>query len=441
MDDTQKHFFGTDGIRGAVGTFPITPDFVLRFGAAVGRWLHEQGSHAPTVLIGKDTRISGYVFESALQSGLLSTGAHVQLLGPIATPAVAYLLRTFGADVGVMISASHNEFTDNGIKLFFNKGYKLSNKQERQIETHLRKQEIPIVPCQDFGKASRISDAVGRYVEYCKSSIDVRLQGLKIVLDCAHGANYNSAPKVFRELGADIVTIHAEPDGININHNCGSTCPTALQKAVVEHGADLGVAFDGDGDRVALVDHEGQLLDGDDVLYAIATHQAHTGVVGTIMSNQGLVQVLAKRGIDFLRTDVGDKHIIHAMLQHDWSLGGEPSGHIIFGTHCTSGDGIIAALQVIAAMLHSNNSLSALRQSWQRMYQYHTNITCTDFKPLDSEQMAQFETTLGEGGRIVVRQSGTEKNLVRIMTESIDKTLGASTAQCIKNTIMKQTAS
>ena len=351
---TQKHF-GTDGIRGRVGRNKITPEFCLRLSWAIGKVFGQQDGR-PHIVIGKDTRISGYMLESVLQSGFISAGADVSLLGPIPTPAIAYLTRTVSADVGVVISASHNPFYDNGIKLFDGAGNKLDDALEQQIEEMI---EAPMV-CEDskhLGKAKRITDASGRYVEFCKNSAPkgFGLRGVKIVLDCAHGATYQVAPQVFAELGADVVTIAADPDGFNINRDCGSTHPEQLQQRVIEEAADIGIAFDGDGDRLVVVDATGKLLDGDHLLYVITQNRLarevmNGGVVGTVMSNLGLEHALKDLSVPFLRAQVGDRHIMEALHQRQWILGGEPSGHILTLDLCSTGDAIVAGLQVLLAM-------------------------------------------------------------------------------------------
>ena len=424
-----KKYFGTDGIRGRVGDSPITPEFCLRLSNAVGRVFASNGSKTK-VVIGKDTRISGYMLESVLQSGLISAGADVSLLGPMPTPAIAYLAKTLRADAAIVISASHNPYYDNGIKFFDAEGSKLGDAKELAIEAAM---EGPLV-CEDsenLGKASRVSDAAGRYVEFCKSTVPdgFSLRGLRIVLDCANGATYQVAPQVFSELGADVVVMAAEPDGFNINQACGSTKPQALQKKVVEEKADFGIAFDGDGDRVAMVDSHGALLDGDELLYIIACDRQRRaalkgGVVGTVMSNLGFEQALDRLGIPFGRANVGDRNILAQLQQNGWQLGGEPSGHILTLDLATTGDAIIAALQVIVPVVEQGLSLQALAAGMDKFPQVLENIKvpfpgtlCNDERLV--ADIRDSESQLAGRGRILVRPSGTEP-LLRIMVEGDD---------------------
>lgn len=424
-----KKYFGTDGIRGRVGDSPITPEFCLRLSNAVGRVFASNGSKTK-VVIGKDTRISGYMLESVLQSGLISAGADVSLLGPMPTPAIAYLAKTLRADAAIVISASHNPYYDNGIKFFDAEGSKLGDAKELAIEAAM---EGPLV-CEDsenLGKASRVSDAAGRYVEFCKSTVPdgFSLRGLRIVLDCANGATYQVAPQVFSELGADVVVMAAEPDGFNINQACGSTKPQALQKKVVEEKADFGIAFDGDGDRVAMVDSHGALLDGDELLYIIACDRQRRaalkgGVVGTVMSNLGFEQALDRLGIPFGRANVGDRNILAQLQQNGWQLGGEPSGHILTLDLATTGDAIIAALQVIVPVVEQGLSLHALAAGMDKFPQVLENIKvpfpgtlCNDERLV--ADIRDSESQLAGRGRILVRPSGTEP-LLRIMVEGDD---------------------
>ena len=426
---TQKHF-GTDGIRGRVGQNKITPEFCLRLSWAIGKVFGRQDGR-PHIVIGKDTRISGYMLESVLQSGFISAGADVSLLGPIPTPAIAYLTRTVSADVGVVISASHNPFYDNGIKLFDGAGNKLDDALERQIEEMI---EAPMV-CEDskhLGKAKRITDASGRYVEFCKNSAPkgFGLRGVKIVLDCAHGATYQVAPQVFAELGADVVTIAADPDGFNINRNCGSTHPEQLQQRVIEEAADIGIAFDGDGDRLVVVDAMGKLLDGDHLLYVITQNRLARevmdgGVVGTVMSNLGLEHALKDLSVPFLRAPVGDRHIMEALHQRQWILGGEPSGHILTLDLCSTGDAIVAGLQVLLAMQDADVSLHDLASQLSKAPQVLVNVVMdspaeVSCHPQMLKITAKHEQGLGDRGRILVRPSGTEP-LLRIMVEGEDE--------------------
>ncbi len=422
-----RKYFGTDGIRGRVGEFPITPEFVLRLGWAAGMAFRRHG--LCKVLIGKDTRISGYMFESALQAGLIAAGADVMLLGPMPTPAIAYLTRTFHADAGIVISASHNPHDDNGIKFFSGSGTKLPDDVESMIE-ELLDQPMSVVESAHLGKASRVNDAAGRYIEFCKSSVptSTSLAGLKIALDCAHGATYKVAPSVFRELGAEVIVTAAQPDGVNINAGVGSTHMQALQKIVVEQGADIGIAFDGDGDRVMMVDHTGHLVDGDELLYIIATDiqerdrlPAGTGVVGTLMSNLGLELALKARDIPFIRANVGDRYVMAEMANRGWVLGGENSGHIVCRQHTTTGDAIIAALQVVLALRRRDQRLADARQAWHKYPQILVNVRLTPGQ--DPTQQAELQQAcdqvveaLDGRGRVLLRKSGTEP-LLRIMVE------------------------
>ncbi|MGA6099381.1 phosphoglucosamine mutase [Stutzerimonas marianensis] len=425
----SRKYFGTDGIRGHVGQFPITPDFMLKLGWAAGMAFRKQGKCR--ILIGKDTRISGYMFESALQAGLSAAGADVLLLGPMPTPAVAYLTRTFHADAGIVISASHNPHHDNGIKFFSGRGTKLPDEVELMIE-ELLDAPMTVVDSVQLGKASRINDAAGRYIEFCKSSVPTSTDfaGLKVVLDCAHGATYKVAPSVFRELGADVVVTAAQPDGLNINADVGSTHVGLLQKAVVEHGADLGIAFDGDGDRVMMVDHTGAQVDGDELLYIIASDlqdrgRLEGGVVGTLMSNLGLELALKEREIPFVRAKVGDRYVMAEMLERQWVLGGENSGHIVCAQHVTTGDAIIAALQVILALRHRNQSLAQVRLALKKCPQVLINVRFAgDKDPISDPQVQTVCDSVTERmagrGRVLLRKSGTEP-LVRVMVEGDDE--------------------
>ena len=421
----QRRFFGTDGIRGRVGEDPITPDFCLRLGWATGKVLASDGSRM--VVIGKDTRISGYMFESVLEAGLVSAGVDVGLLSPIPTPAVAYLTRTLGADAGIVISASHNPYDDNGIKFFDAEGNKLPDDREAAIERQL---EAPLksVGSRDLGRAFRVEDARGRYIEFCKSTIDRRLHlnGLKVVVDCANGATYAVAPKVFSELGAEVTAIGADPDGTNINDHMGSTHPQTVAATVLETGADVGVAFDGDGDRVVMVDASGRVYDGDDLLYIVATAAAQHdrlkgGVVGTVMTNLGLERALGAHDIPFERTAVGDRYVLERMRALGWDLGGESSGHLICLDLTTTGDGIVAALQVLGAMVESGKSLDELRNGMRRFPQTMVNVETHDpagvlGNAAVTDATRDIEASLGGRGRVLLRPSGTEP-VVRIMVE------------------------
>lgn len=424
----SRRYFGTDGIRGTVGEFPITPDFMLKLGWATGRVLARQGR--AKVLIGKDTRISGYLFESALEAGLSAAGVDVALLGPMPTPGIAYLTRTFRADAGIVISASHNPFADNGIKFFSAEGVKLDDAIEARIEAELD-EPLTTVAAAELGKAVRINDAPGRYIEFCKSTIPDRisLHGMKIVLDCAHGATYHIAPSVFRELGAEVSLIGAEPDGLNINREVGSTHPAALRAAVIQRGADLGIAFDGDGDRVLLVDDDGREVDGDDILYLIARDrhargELGGGVVGTLMTNFGLELAFARLGIPFERAKVGDRYVMERLAANGWQLGGESSGHLVCGHVQTTGDGIVAALQAVAIMVREGQPLARLLAGLEKVPQALVNVRLTpgsDAKALMAtsalqESVAAVEAELGDEGRVLLRPSGTEP-LIRVMVE------------------------
>jgi phosphoglucosamine mutase len=421
-----RRYFGTDGIRGKVGEDKVTPEFVLKLGWAAGRVLGKSGG---SVLIGKDTRISGYMFESALEAGLAASGMNVLLTGPMPTPGVAYLTQTFHARAGIVISASHNPYYDNGIKFFSSTGQKLPDDVELAIEEELDK-PMKTIESESIGRARRINDAAGRYIEFCKSSIPMAtsLRGMKIVVDCAHGATYHIAPEVFTELGARVIAIGADPDGLNINDGIGSTHPELLQARVLEEQADLGVALDGDGDRVLLVDAQGKLVDGDDILYIIARARLRDNalrgnVVGTLMTNLGLELALRELGVGLDRTDVGDRYIIERLQQNQWNLGGEPSGHIICLDRTTTGDGIISALQVIAEVAQTGQSLHELVEGVEKCPQILINVSLGNAVARDVMQLDQViaavrdaETDLGSEGRVLLRPSGTEP-LIRVMVE------------------------
>ncbi len=427
----QRKYFGTDGIRGRVGEHPITPEFILKLGWAAGKVLGSSGSQQ--ILIGKDTRISGYMFESVLQAGLVAAGMNVRLLGPMPTPAIAYLTRTFHASAGIVISASHNPHYDNGIKFFSSEGKKFGDKLELAIEAQLD-QPMEVVASESLGKVSRINSARGRYIEFCKSTLGdgIRLDGLRIVLDTANGACYDIAPDVFDELGADVVTIGAEPDGLNINQGVGSTQPQLLQQKVLEYRADLGIAFDGDGDRLILVDAEGGLVDGDEILFIIAENlqrkeKLNGGVVGTLMSNFGLELAFQKRNIPFARSNVGDRYVMELLQQRGWFLGGESSGHILCLDKTTTGDGIVSALQVLAAVVEQGKSLIELRRGMSKLPQHMINVEVADKSAVaHSEQVnaavQQAEKRLAGRGRVLLRPSGTEP-VVRVMAEGEDSSL------------------
>ena len=440
----SKQFFGTDGIRGAVGQYPITADFMLKLGWAAGKVFGETDS-VTHVLIGKDTRVSGYMFESALEAGLVAAGARVTLLGPMPTPAVAMLTRSQKASAGIVISASHNTFSDNGIKFFNADGGKLSDEVELQIEAQLA-QPMETVPSAELGKATRLTDAPGRYVEFCKNTFPaaLSLRGLKLVVDCAHGATYQVAPQVFAELGASVVEVGAEPDGFNINEGVGSTSPATLQEKVLSEQADVGIAFDGDGDRVQCVAADGSVVDGDELLFIIAMDRVRRGagvegVVGTQMTNLGMEQALAEHSISLVRANVGDRHVLSEMSQRGWSLGGEASGHIICGDLATTGDGIIAALQVLAAMIGSGESLLSLKNGMRKLPQTMINVPIsatfelTQCAPALAES-ERVEALLAGRGRLVLRPSGTEP-LIRVMIEGKDAAENLQLAEGIAEVI------
>ena len=420
-----RKYFGTDGIRGLVGEFPIVPEFAMKLGWAAGKVLAASGQ--PSVVIGKDTRLSGYLLESALQSGLSAAGVDVRLLGPMPTPAVAHLARAFHASAGIVISASHNPYYDNGIKFFSSLGKKLPDDIELQIEEWLEK-PMTIDKPDALGKTLRQEDARGRYIEFCKASFPyhLSLKGLKIVVDCAHGATYQVGPAVFRERGAKVITVACEPNGMNINDDCGSTHPQALQAAVLINKADLGIAFDGDGDRIVMVDHTGSVVDGDEIIVMIARARQQDnpnlqGVVGTLMSNMGMEVALRDMGLDFVRAKVGDRYVMAELGKRGWTLGGESSGHIVCLDKTTTGDAIIAALQVLTAVVQSGQSLHELRQGMTKFPQQLINVKIAQKSdPMLNEEIAaavaQAERELGARGRVLLRASGTEP-LIRVMVE------------------------
>ena len=439
----NRKYFGTDGVRGKVGTYPITPDFALKLGWAAGKVLASQGSR--TVLIGKDTRISGYMLESALEAGLAAAGLTAAFTGPMPTPAVAYLTRTFRLEAGIVISASHNPYYDNGIKFFSSQGTKLPDDIEEAIEAMLD-QPMDCVESADLGKASRISDAAGRYIEFCKSTFPAHLglDGYKIVVDCANGATYHIAPNVLRELGAEVIEIGTDPNGININEKCGATDVKALQEKVLETKADVGLAYDGDGDRIMMVDHLGNKVDGDQILFIIAREalrsgQLKGGVVGTLMSNMSLEIALKMLGVPFVRANVGDRYVLEKMVEHNWTLGGENSGHIIIADKNTTGDGIIASLAVLSAMVQHRLSLNELASAVKLFPQVLINVRFAGgTNPLESEAVkavaADVEKRLEGKGRILLRKSGTEP-LIRVMVECEDGTLAKQCAEEIAETV------
>ena len=434
-------YFGTDGIRGKFGELPITPDFILKLGYVTGLVLIENNDNStrkPSVVIGKDTRLSGYVIEGALQAGFNAAGVDVYMVGPLPTPAIAHLTRSFNADAGVVISASHNPYYDNGIKLFSGDGKKLTDAMQNAINDKLKAMMdssdsndalMPILDPAQLGKNNRIDDAKGRYIEFCKGSFPYQyvLDHLTIVVDCANGAGYSVAPRVMRELGANVIAINNTPDGININADCGSTHPESLQKAVLEHEADVGIALDGDGDRIVMVDEAGKLVDGDGILYVLAT-QGKTpavGVVGTLMTNMGLELALKEAGIAFTRAKVGDRYVMQELAAHDWILGGEPSGHILCLDKSRTGDAIIASLQVLAVMQAQNKALSDLMEGFEVLPQKLVNVRLSTMQdPFEHEELvAAFDkarATLEGRGRLLIRQSGTEP-MIRVMVESDDE--------------------
>ncbi|SDJ91250.1 phosphoglucosamine mutase [Microbulbifer yueqingensis] len=425
----SRKYFGTDGIRGRVGEGVITPDFMLRLGYAAGKVLGDlsgsKRSGHRSILIGKDTRVSGYMFEAALEAGLINAGVDVGLLGPMPTPAIAYLTRTFHARAGIVISASHNPYQDNGIKFFNADGSKLPDQVELDIEAAM---DLPMTTSPDLGKAWRIEDAAARYIEFCKASTPwgFSLEGMKIVLDCANGATYHIAPKVFRELGAEVVTLGVSPNGQNINLDCGSTKPRQMQKAVCDEGADLGIAFDGDGDRVLFADRNGKLVDGDQLLFIIAMHRQQflggcSGVVGTLMSNYGFELALREREIPFERAKVGDRYVLEKMQANGWKLGGESSGHIICADSTTTGDGVISALQALRAVSDFGESLDQLKGRMKMLPQHMVNVRLAHREGvLENDEVkaavSAAESELANRGRVLLRPSGTEP-LIRVMVE------------------------
>jgi|TARA_B110000879_G_scaffold30798_1_gene42024 phosphoglucosamine mutase len=447
-----KKYFGTDGIRGKVGEYPITPEFVMRLGYAAGRVFVglqnnlAKGAH-PAVLIGKDPRISGYMLEAALEAGLTAAGVNALMTGPMPTPAIAYLTCALRAQAGIVISASHNPYYDNGIKFFSSAGEKLTDEVEHAIEAELDK-PMDVIESAQLGKAKRIDDAAGRYIEFCKSTFpnDMDLRGLKIVLDCANGATYHVAPPVFHELGAEVIAIGNQPNGMNINLNVGSTHPEALQKAVVEHQADLGIAFDGDGDRVLMVAANGELLDGDQLLYIIvlglyAKGKLKGGVAGTLMTNLALEHALQKHQIPFGRANVGDRYVLELLKEKNWQLGGESSGHILTLDKHTSGDAIIAALQVLHALKQSGKTLAQMSKEIPLYPQVLINVTTKHKIDLQSPEIQsavkQAEDELKDAGRVLLRASGTEPK-IRVMVEGQDAALVQKLAECIAAVVESQ---
>ena len=442
----QRQFFGTDGIRGKVGENAINPEFVTKLGWAAGKVLAGHGTNK--VLIGKDTRISGYMLESALEAGLSAAGINIGLLGPMPTPAIAYLTKTFRSEAGIVISASHNPYYDNGIKFFSANGYKLDDSIELAIEQQMQ-QPMTCVASDKLGKAIRVNDAAGRYIEFCKGTFpsDLSLRGLKIVVDCAHGATYHIAPNVLSELGADVIEIGTDPNGININHKVGATSMKAIVNEVLENKADLGIALDGDGDRIMMVDHLGNVIDGDQIIYIIARDALRAGrlsggVVGTLMSNLGLEVALSVLGIPFARSNVGDRYVMELLQEKGWQIGGENSGHVLNLATSSTGDGIIAGLQVLTAMLRSDMSLNDLAKGFEKYPQVLQNVRFekTDIDPINHKSVKaavkEAEVGLGKNGRVLLRKSGTEP-LIRVMVESNDSDLSTQWATHISDVVQR----
>ena len=433
-DKLGRKLFGTDGVRGRANSYPMTAEMALKLGAAAGRYFRTDGSNGHRVVIGKDTRLSGYMIENALTAGLTSTGMNVLLLGPVPTPAVSFLTHSMRADFGIMISASHNPHHDNGIKFFGPEGFKLSDEAEAEIEALVEQELDPVEP-QEIGRAKRIDGGRGRYVEFVKTAFPDRrtLSGLKVVVDCAHGAAYRAAPEALWELGAEVIPVGVAPDGFNINKDCGSTHPQTAAEAVVSHGADVGICLDGDADRVMIIDEKGQVADGDQIMALLATrwaengHLKHNTLVATVMSNLGLEQFLAAKGIHLHRTGVGDRYVVEAMRSGGFNLGGEQSGHIVMTDYSTTGDGLMAGLQFLAEMARTGKPASALAQSFETVPQLLKNVRYTDgAAPLDAESVkaaiAAGEEKLAGIGRLLIRKSGTEP-LVRVMGEATDPVL------------------
>jgi phosphoglucosamine mutase len=443
-----RKYFGTDGVRGEVGQFPITPEFVLKLGYAAGRVLVNHESQVrPTVLIGKDTRISGYMLEAALQAGFTAAGVNVLLTGPLPTPGIAYLTRALRLSAGVMISASHNPFQDNGIKFFAEGGKKLDDALELEIEAMLE-QPMDTKPSMELGRARRIEGAADRYIEFCKSGFpnDRNLRGLKIVVDCAHGATYHIAPKVFHELGAEVVVIGGEPSGYNINDKVGATYPATLQQAVREHAADYGVALDGDGDRLIMVDRDGVSYDGDQLIYVIAKARAARGelkggVVGTVMTNMAMELALGEQGVPFARAKVGDRYVLELLHANGWLVGGEASGHVLCLDQHTTGDGIISALQVFNSLAELQMELADVCRDWQPFPQTLINVRLKgqDWKSASAQRLAEAEVALAGRGRVVLRPSGTEP-VVRVMVEADEAELAERWARDIAEVIEQAAA-
>ncbi len=441
----KKKYFGTDGIRGEVGHHPITPDFMLKLGWATGRVFAEEGRGF--VLVGKDTRISGYMFESALEAGLSAAGVDAQMLGPMPTPGIAYLTRTLRAKAGIVISASHNPYYDNGIKFFSVDGTKLPDELELKIERYIDS-SMTTVESSNLGKVKRLADAAGRYIEFCKSTIPSSLdfKGLRIVVDCANGATYHIAPHVFSEVGAEVVSVGTDPDGLNINDECGATKPEYLANKVSEYRADLGIALDGDGDRLIMVDHKGEIVDGDELIYIIAKSNKDSGrlvgdVVGTLMSNLGMEHALKRLGINLLRANVGDRYVMEMLLKHKSVLGGEGSGHIICLDKTTTGDGIVAALQVLSEVLKSGKTLHELKQGMQKYPQVLLNVRINKKVNINDNEAIQtavkaVEKKMGDKGRVLLRASGTEP-LIRVMVEGVNESDVTKYARELEDVVKK----
>ena len=438
-------YFGTDGIRGQFGVFPITPDFLLRLGFGAGQVLMRQSlNKRPSVLIGKDTRLSGYVIEAALQAGFNAAGVDVHMLGPLPTPAIAHLVKSFHADMGVVISASHNPYQDNGVKFFNHEGKKISDEMQNSIndqltalvdDTNASLARLEGIKADAIGKNHRIADANGRYIEYCKGSFPyhLNLSNLKIVIDCANGAGYSVAPRVLQELGAQVIAIHNTPNGININDNCGSTHPNIIQAAVREYGADVGIALDGDGDRIIMADNQGNIIDGDGILYILAKHLKPVGVVGTLMSNVALELALANQGIGFYRAKVGDRYVMQELQERGWSIGGEPSGHILYLDKSRTGDAIVAGLQVLSCIAETGKSLRELVLDYTPFPQTLINVRLTQMSnPYDNDELniifKNAEEQLSDQGRLLIRQSGTEP-VIRVMVEHQNQAVCQEVAQ------------
>ena len=447
-----RHYFGTDGIRGVVGQDPITPDFFIRLGFAIGSILVKNNTDKkikhPSVVIGKDTRVSGYMLESALEAGFIAAGVDVFLTGPMPTPAIAYLTKALRSQAGIVISASHNPFPDNGIKIFSEAGEKLPDAFETEVELALD-QPIKTVLPHELGKAKRVDDAEGRYVEFCKSTFPekLNLRGLKIVLDCAHGATYHVAPKIFSELGAEVIAIGNEPDGFNINLDVGSTNPKTIKEATLKHKADLGIAFDGDGDRVVMIDDKGHIVDGDQLVLVIARalkekNQLKGGVVGTLMTNMAIERALQNLNIEFVRTDVGDRYVLETLLEKGWLIGGENSGHILTLDKHSTGDAIIASLQVLKSLRLLNQSLHEATKDSPLYPQVLINVEThkkIDLKNNKSIQDAikNVEDSLSDMGRVLIRPSGTEPK-IRVMVEGLDLKLVDNFAKLIAKAIINE---